>query len=102
MECQQRQVRILMRTKTLARWSRDLLVLGCAVALAFCPVATRAAENELKDYRTVKNAAKATIQKQKTIENGQSGFLGIEVKEDSRGRLTVDNVADGSPAARAG
>jgi M6 family metalloprotease-like protein len=91
-----------MKIRSLNRPPGIAGLVSCLAATALISFTAHAADKDLKDYRTVKNAVKATIEKQKTSESGQAGFLGIEVSADSRGRLTVTDVEDGSPAAQAG
>ncbi|MBI5802788.1 MAG: M6 family metalloprotease domain-containing protein [Verrucomicrobia bacterium] len=56
---------------------------------------------DLAGYRTVTTASTATISRTNSPVAGQSGFLGIHVAPDARGRLIVSEVAENSPAARA-
>lgn len=56
---------------------------------------------ELVGYRTVATAIPTTIAKTNST-SGQSGFLGIFISPDTKGKLVVGEVAEGSPAAKAG
>lgn len=56
---------------------------------------------ELADYHTVATAITTTISKTNATA-GQSGFLGIHVSPDPKGKLIVGDVAEGSPASKAG
>ena len=75
-----------------------------AAFAAFLPFAlfAPATDKSLPDYRTVKTAITATIQKEKNGEPKGAGFLGIEAASDSRGRLVISDVATDSPASHAG
>lgn len=57
---------------------------------------------ELAGYRTVATAITTTVAKTNSAVAGQSGFLGIHVAPDLKGRLIVGEVAESSPAAKAG
>ena len=57
---------------------------------------------DLADYRTVREAERATIQPLKKSALSASGFLGIELSQNSKGRLIISAVAAGSPAELAG
>lgn len=57
---------------------------------------------DLAGYRTVATAITTTIAKTNSAATGQSGFLGIHVAPDPRGKLVVGEVAENSPAAKAG
>ena len=56
---------------------------------------------ELAGYHTVATAITTTISKTNATA-GQSGFLGIHVSPDPKGKLIVGDVAEGSPASKAG
>src|SRR5262245_25543911 len=56
----------------------------------------------LPELRTVDQAVKGQIRKGADAPVGQSGFLGISVLTDSRGRLQILDVAADSAAAKAG
>jgi M6 family metalloprotease-like protein len=60
-----------------------------------------AAEPDLSDYRTVDKAVPAKLAKNGT-RVPSAGYLGIHVAPGPKGRLTVNEVAIDSPAAKAG
>ena len=62
-----------MKIGSLNRYPRTGGLVSCIAATALISFVAHAADKELKDYRTVKNAVKATVQKQKTTETGQAG-----------------------------
>lgn len=72
------------------------LVLGSLVALGAAPPV------DLTGYRTVANALTTTLSKTGTAAAGQVGYLGLHVAPDSRGKLVIGEVAEHSPAAKAG
>lgn len=79
------------------RLKNCFLGLALASLSAFCatpPV-------ELTDYRTVTTAITTTITKINSA-TGQSGYLGIHVSPDPKGKLVIGEVAENSPAAKAG
>jgi len=71
-----------------------LLVAVASLAAAPAP--------DLAGYRTVATAITTTISKTNSAAAGQSGFLGIHVAPDPKGRLIIGEVAENSPAAKAG
>lgn len=71
-----------------------LLVAVASLAAAPAP--------DLAGYRTVATAITTTISKTNSAAAGQSGFLGIHVAPDPKGRLVIGEVAENSPAAKAG
>ena len=73
-----------------------LLLVGCSGA---APVA---APPRLPEFRTVDEAVKGQIRKAADTPVGQSGYLGVSVVPDARGRLQVLDVAAESAAAKAG
>src|SRR6185503_5172458 len=73
-----------------------LLVAGCAGP---APVA---APTALPEFRTVDQAVAGQIRKGGDSPVGQSGYRGISVVPDPRGRLQILEVAPESAAARAG
>ncbi|MBI3858564.1 MAG: M6 family metalloprotease domain-containing protein [Planctomycetes bacterium] len=56
----------------------------------------------LPEFRTVDQALTTQIKKGSETPVGQSGYLGVTVVTESRGRLQVLDVASDSPAAKAG
>ena len=56
---------------------------------------------ELVGYRTVATAITTTIAKTNSA-TGQSGYLGLHVAPDPKGKLVIGEVAENSPAAKAG
>jgi M6 family metalloprotease-like protein len=84
-----------------SNWALFSTVLGLADLLALrCNAA--GPPPDLADYRTVGTAATATVQPLKKSATGATGFLGIEVGANPKGRLVVSAVAEVSPAAQAG
>ncbi|KAF0179044.1 MAG: M6 family metalloprotease domain protein [Limisphaerales bacterium] len=57
---------------------------------------------DLTGYRTVATAITTTMAKTNSAAAGQSGFLGIHVSPDPKGKLVIGEVGENSPAARAG
>jgi M6 family metalloprotease-like protein len=57
---------------------------------------------DLSGYRTVTTAIATTVSKTNSAAGGQSGFLGIHVAPDPKGKLVVGEVAENSPAAKSG
>ncbi len=54
-------------------------------------------------FRTVDTAIRAKVQPRGTaIKSGRTGYLGVYVERDSKGRLAVEQVGSDSPAAKAG
>ncbi len=53
-------------------------------------------------YRTVGTAITTTVTRTNSATAGQSGYLGLHVAPDPKGRLIIGEVADNSPAAKAG
>ncbi|MBM3830027.1 MAG: M6 family metalloprotease domain-containing protein [Verrucomicrobia bacterium] len=75
----------------------------CLLALLVAVVTLTAATGpELAGYRTVTTAITTTISKTNFSLAGQSGFLGIQIAPDPKGRLIIGEVAENSPAAKAG
>jgi M6 family metalloprotease-like protein len=77
---------------------------ACLLALAAVTssLAAAAPAPDLAGYRTVATAVTTTIAKTNSVSAGQSGFLGIHVAPDTRGKLIIGEVAENSPAAKAG
>ena len=73
-----------------------LFAVGCTGA---APVA---APPPLPEFRTVDQAVKGQIRKGGDSPVAQSGYLGVSVVADSRGRLQIVDVAAESAAAKAG
>lgn len=73
-----------------------------ALLLASLPTLGATPPVELAGYRTVTTAITTTIAKTNSAASGQSGFLGIHVAPDPRGKLVIGEVAENSPAAKAG
>jgi M6 family metalloprotease-like protein len=57
---------------------------------------------DLSGFRTVATATTTEISKTPAAAPGQSGYLGIHAAIDHRGKLVVEEVEAGSPAAQAG
>lgn len=73
-----------------------------ALAAVTSALAAAAPAPELAAYRTVATAVTTTITTTNSSSAGQSGFLGIHVAPDTRGKLIIGEVAENSPAAKAG
>jgi M6 family metalloprotease-like protein len=78
-----------------------LFALAFTVGCGGAPSATDAPP-AMPEFRTVDQAATAQIKKGSEVPVGQSGYLGVTLVPDSRGRLRILDVASDSPAARAG
>lgn len=78
---------------------RAVLLAGLACA-ALSPAAPAPAE--LDGFRTVTTALTTKLGQAGHGPPGQSGYLGIHVAPDPKGRLVIGEVADNSPAAKAG
>lgn len=74
-----------------------------AFTLLAAVLTTWAAETPpgLYGYRTPTTAITTRISTTSAASAGQSGYLGVYVEADPKGRLVVGEVAEGSPAARA-
>jgi M6 family metalloprotease-like protein len=59
-------------------------------------------EPDLSAYRTVDKAVTKQIGSARTDRRGQTGYLGVSLVRDDRGRLVVEEVQPDSPAAGAG
>jgi M6 family metalloprotease-like protein len=57
---------------------------------------------DLTGYRHAEGAITTTISKASPVAVGRSGYLGVHVNPDGRGKLVVAEVGEDSPAARAG
>ncbi len=78
-------------------------LLGCILALSpHANTAEPASPPDLSEFRTVATAKRAELQPPRNSNPGTTGFLGVELKPDAQGRLSVSSVAGGSPAAEAG
>ena len=74
--------------------------LGLAAALV-TPIL--AADPDLAGYKALNEAVVAPPGRFKAAEAGSDpAFLGLSLRSNDKGRLTVEQTADGSPAARAG
>lgn len=73
-------------------------------ALLAAVLTTPAAEAppSLAGYRTPATAITTRITTASAASVGKTGYLGVYVEPDTRGRLVVGEVAEGSPAAKAG
>lgn len=79
-----------------------LIAPGLAAGHAAEPGTVPAAPDALTGFKTVATAITARIGSPAADPVSQSGYLGISVAPDSRGRLVIGEVAPDSPAARAG
>ncbi len=57
---------------------------------------------DLSEYRTVAKAVTARVSLAPPGKAGQTGYLGVTLQRDDRGRLVVEEVQPGAPAADAG
>ncbi len=57
---------------------------------------------DLSEFRTVRTAITTQIGKAAAPAAGQSGYLGVQLTNDARGKLFIADVEAGSPAAQAG
>ncbi len=73
-----------------------------ALALASMSAFGATPPAELAGYRTVATAITTTISKTNSAASGQSGYLGLHVAPDPKGKLIIGDVAENSPAAKAG
>ncbi|MDB6139940.1 MAG: hypothetical protein JWO94_3012, partial [Verrucomicrobiaceae bacterium] len=62
----------------------------------------QAAEVDLTGYVPLNRAVTAKIDPPKVSLDGLTGYLGVSLKDDSAGILTVDQISAGSPAMEAG
>jgi M6 family metalloprotease-like protein len=74
-----------------------MILVGWTVLRADTP---NSATVDVRDYRTVENAATAKIVP--AVAAGQTGYLGAAVAKDAEGRLVVEDVQPNSPATKAG
>src|SRR3954463_5623964 len=73
------------------------------ISLSLMGILSSAAETAADfSTRTVREAERATIQPLKKSALSAAGFLGIELAQNSKGRLAISAVAAGSPADLAG
>jgi M6 family metalloprotease-like protein len=83
-----------------------LLVLGSFLVACCLSVAADSKPDpktpDLSEYRTAEKAVASTIKTALTGPAGQTGYLGVSVERDGRGRLVVEEVQPDSPAAKAG
>ena len=82
--------------------SQTLRLLSGLVAAFVLVCFLPAAEPDLADYRTVETAVAAKVVKAGPALAPRPAFLGLNVAVDTKGRLAVAEVADDSPAAKAG
>jgi M6 family metalloprotease-like protein len=85
-------------------WLGLVVVAACGVAtwLPTLPQRAVAAEPDLSDYRTVEKAIPAKTGKGGPTTAPRPVFLGVHLAAGPKGRLLVEEVADDSPAAKAG
>lgn len=76
---------------------------NCFLAFAIASLSAfgAAPPADLTGYRTVATAITTAITKTNAA-TGQSGYLGIHVAADAKGKLVIGEVAENSPAAKAG
>jgi M6 family metalloprotease-like protein len=83
--------------------SRHLLGAGCLFT-ACCLLAAEqeAPKPDLSEYRTVEKVIRARVSLAPPGTAGQTGYLGVTVQRDGKGRVAVEEVQPDSPADRAG
>jgi M6 family metalloprotease-like protein len=79
-------------------WQRALLGL---IVTASSAAAAPWSEPELADYRTVRDAITRQVDPTRGGRGGETGYLGVSLSIDAKGRLVVDEVQIDSPAAKA-
>src|SRR5215831_20146733 len=79
-----------------------LLLAAVLFAVGCTGTAPASAPPALPEFRTVDQAVKGQIRKGVDAPVGQSGYLGVSVIPDARGRLQILDVAADSAAAKAG
>ena len=84
------------------RWvvSAGLILLGPILLQA--QTADPKASPALPGFRTVETAITTTIKKAANTQAGSPGYLGVLVESSAKGDLLISDVAENSPAARAG
>ena len=78
-----------------------LLVAACGLA-GVAPLLAQPQANDLTEYRTATTALVVPVRPAAAGSAGLTGYLGAAVQRDARGRLVVEEVQPGSPAAAAG
>lgn len=76
-----------------------------AFASAFVVACTAVAADskpDLSEYRTVKTAIPSKLSETKAAAPGQPGYLGIQVGTNAQGMVVIAELAENSPAAKAG
>ena len=82
--------------------------LALSLLLLFVPLAAQAQTTATKGppalpgFRTVESAITTTIKKGAVTQVGSPGYLGVLIETAKDGKAHVSDVADGSPAAKAG
>ncbi len=56
---------------------------------------------DLSEFRTVTTAIRAQLTRTGNASTGQSGYLGIQVEVDKKGKLAIAEIASDSPASKA-
>jgi M6 family metalloprotease-like protein len=82
-----------------ALW-RILLGLGCL--LSSCGLVMADPKPDLAGYSSVETAVKKTVAPPRIGRSGQTGYLGVAVRRDERGRLVIEELQPESPAVAAG
>jgi S1-C subfamily serine protease len=86
----------------LARGRFALMLLAFVPAAVLAQPAVPQDPAGLPGFRTVETAITTTIKKSATTQIGSPGYLGVLVEPAKNGAVTVAEVADASPAAKAG
>lgn len=83
------------------RWKFTLWLTGSALLMA-APLWVDAQQGpDLSEFKTVDTAVTTKIRKLTTTQAGSPGYLGVLLNTDG-GKLTVSDIEDNSPAAKAG
>ena len=84
---------------------RPLIVLGVALFVVWSVAAAdpeKPAGPDLSEFKTPETAITTRVSKAAPTPAGQTGYLGVQVGLDGKGKVAVVDVDDKSPAAKAG
>src|SRR5437763_640717 len=81
--------------------TRSLFGLGCLLA-GWGLLVAAPERADLSEYRTAEKAIAAPVKPPAAGAAGQAGYFGASVGRDGQGRVVVEEVQPGSPAAVAG
>jgi M6 family metalloprotease-like protein len=79
-----------------------VLSLVCLFAPRLAGAEPTTASPDLSEYRTVANAIPARDLKSKSVNEAMPGYLGVVVEADEKGKIVAADVANASPAEKAG